>query len=416
MKVLVTGGAGFHRVGGNEQKGSRVSADVANDRLSDDRAGLHAYDPLARWIAGYGLEGFGAGPPPSASDLGSVILMAELVDQRLTGLAAAAAQDGRLPLERNQATALSDKHREAMMWALDVERMLMTIDEAFGDAGIEYLVLKGASLAHALYPDPSLRPFADLDVLIRGSHWDQACALLPSLGFPRRHPESRPGFVDAFGKAAVHVDGDGPELDVHRRLVVGPHGLSVDPEELFESPAWFRVGGRWVRRLDDGLLFVHACMHAALGHKTPRLLPLRDVLQVAEMGEIDWDLVAERAHRWKLRAVIGHAVRTAADVLEVRPPEEAARLAASLAPSRRERRWLQAYTTDRRYRGGTARSAVSAIPGVRGKASYIAALLFPSREFADERTRSHGAASYLARWRVVLRWMPGRSRAPRPRL
>ncbi|MGH2555357.1 MAG: nucleotidyltransferase family protein [Actinomycetota bacterium] len=373
-------------------------------------AGLHPYHRLAASVAGYGLEGFKTEAPSSPPGRDWRMFAAELVDQRLTGLAVAAARDGWLPLEDEQATDLLERHRGAMTWALSIERMLMAIDEAFADADIEYLVLKGSALAQTVYSDPSLRPFADLDLLIRGAHWERACALLPSLGLSRQHPESRRGFVDAFGKAAVHVDGAGPELDLHRRLVVGPHGLCADPDELFEDPVWFRLGGRWLRTLDDGLLFLHACMHAALGHRTPRLLPLRDVLQVAETGAIDWDLVAERARRWRLRAVIGYAVRSAENLLGVRPPEEAARLAASLVPSRRERRWLRAYTTERRFRGGTTVSTLSAIPGVRAKASYAAALLFPSREFVDARTSSRGVASYLARWRVVFRWLRGRRR------
>lgn len=376
--------------------------------------GLHAFHPLSPSIAGYGLEGFSTEPPTEPPGRDWRMFAAELVDQRLTGLAVDAVQGGWLPLEDEQVIELLERHRDAMIWALFIERTLMAIDEAFGDAGIEYLVLKGTSLARTLYPDPSLRPFADLDVLIRGPHWERACALLPSLGFARQHPESRPGFVDTFGKAAVHTNEAGQEIDLHRRLVVGPHGLSVDPEELFEHPAWFELGGRWFRRLEDSLLFLHACMHASLGHRTPRPMPLRDVLQVAEAGEIDWDRAEERATRWRLRAVVGHAVGAAADVLGARPPEDATRLAASLVASPRERRWLRAYTTDRRHRGGTTVSTLGAIHGVRAKASYSAALLFPNRDFLAARTRSQGVGSYLTRWKVVLRWLSGRlRRSPR---
>ncbi|MGH2747952.1 MAG: nucleotidyltransferase domain-containing protein [Actinomycetota bacterium] len=376
-------------------------------------AGVNAtprsHHPLARSVAGYGLEGFGAEAPPSAPGPDWRMLAAELVDQRLTGLAVAAAQEGWLPLEDDQAADLLERHRGAMLWVLSIERTLVALDEAFNEAGIDYLVLKGPALARTFYPDPSLRAFGDLDLLIRGSDWERACTLLPALGFTRQHPESRPGFVDSFGKAAVHTDGTGLELDLHRRLVVGRYGLAVDTDELFENPAWCRVGARWVRTLDDGLMFVHACMHAALGHRNPRLLPLRDVLQVAASDGIDWDAVAERVERWSLKAVVGHAVPTAAALLGARPAHEAASLAASLAPSRRERRWLDAYTTGRRGRGGTALGTLSAIPSVRGKSAYAAALLFPSREFVEARTRSRGFASYLARWKVPLRWLSGRS-------
>lgn len=393
-----------------------VASDSARETPSSGAAqlraatGLHAFHPLSPTIAGYGLEGFVTEPSVSPPGRDWRMLAAELVDQRLTGLAMAAVQGGWLSLEDEQMSDLLQRQRDAMIWALSIERTLMSIDEAFGDAGIEYIVLKGTSLAQTLYPDPSHRPFADLDLLIRGPRWERACALLPSLGFTRQHPESRPGFVDAFGKAAVHINDAGQEIDLHRRLVVGPHGLSVDPDELFEHRAWFQLGGRWFRRLEDTLLFLHMCMHASLGHMTPRLMPLRDVLQVAERGEIDWEHAEEQAHRWKLRAVVDHAVGAAPEVLGVRAPEEATRLAASLVPTPQETRWLRAYTTDRRNRGGTTVSTLGAIHGVRAKASYSAALLFPKRDFLEARTRSDGVGSYLTRWRVILRWLSARIR------
>lgn len=375
-------------------------------------AGLHTFDPLPPAIAAYGLVGFDTAPPTSPLDGEWRVFVGELVDQRLTGLAVAALHGGWLRLDEEHVIDLLERHRDAMIWALSIERTLLRIDEAFSDAGIDYIVLKGTSLAQTLYPDPSLRPFADLDLLISGPHWESACALLPALGFTRQHPESRAGFVDAFGKAAVHANEAGQEIDLHRRLVVGPHGLAVDPDELFDDPTWFELGGRWFRRLEDSLLFLHACMHASLGHRTPRLIPLRDVLQVAERGEVDWERAEDYAHRWRLRAVVKHAVTTAGNVLEVRPPEAVTRLGASLVASPRERRWLSAYTTDRRKRGGTTVSTLGAIHGVRAKASYSAALLFPNRDFVAARTGSQGVGSYLARWQVAWRWVSRRVRRP----
>ena len=52
----------------------------------------------------------------------------------------------------------------------------------------------------------------------------------------------------------------------------------------------------------------------------------------------------------------------------------------SLRQDRRERRALEAYTTERRSRGGRMLASVRAVPGLRLKLFFISALAFPSRE------------------------------------
>jgi hypothetical protein len=317
-------------------------------------------------------------------------------------------EDGALDLSEEQWRELVEAQRLQMCRALKIEGALVAIHDSLVEAGIEYVVLKGPSLAHCAYEDPSLRPFGDLDLLVRTTDWDAASEILGKAGFERAHPEAREGFHASFGKALVHSRGDGVEVDLHRRLVVGPHGLCADPGELFSGVQSFELGGRRLPRLADTWLFLHVCMHAALGTRAPLLLALRDVLEVARMDGVDWSLVEERANSWKLRAVVPYAVGAASDLLGAPPPETCHRVAVKLSPSGRERKWLEAYTTDRRGRGGTAVAAISAIPGFRDKVRYVTALLFPKRDFLENRQRRRG--SYLRRWAVPLNWLVGKRR------
>ncbi|MGH2787277.1 MAG: nucleotidyltransferase family protein [Actinomycetota bacterium] len=331
-------------------------------------------------------------------------LTSDLRYQKLIGLAVATAESGLLRVDEDQWRELVRMQRDAMLASLAIEGVLLAIDDTFRGAGLEYLVLKGPSIAHSAYEDPSLRPFGDLDLLVRNHDWDQASSLLQSMGFSRAHPEAREGFHASFGKALVHRGSDGMEIDLHRRLVVGPHGLSADPQELFEDVVSFEVGGRRLPRVSNTSLFLHVCMHAVLGTRTPMPLPVRDIFQTAALG-VDWELAEDRAKRWNLRAVIPYAVGAAAELLAASPPSGAGSLATRLPSSRRERKWLQAYTSDRRSRGGTAIATVSAIPGVRQKIRYISALLMPSRDFLRSRQASGDEVSYLRRWAVPLRWL-----------
>jgi hypothetical protein len=336
------------------------------------------------------------------------LLLPTLYQQRLTGFAVAAAEADSITLSSGQAEELLERHRDAMLQVLALERHLVTLSAALEDAGVEMVLLKGSALAHTVYPDPSWRPFADLDFLVRGQDFQHACEVLAELGFNRGLPEPRARFDERFGKAAELTGPSGLMVDLHRTLVVGPFGLWIDLDELFTGTALFSVGGRSLRRLDDTSLFLHACLHASLGWWPPLLMPVRDVAQVASYARVEWDVVAERTRRWRLAAVVRHAVKTASEMLGASFPEEATALMA-IPSRRRERRALDAYITNRRSRGGTATSTIRAIPGLPAKIAYARALLFPDRAFLSARQRN-GGPSYLRRLAIPIRWLTRRHR------
>ncbi len=364
-----------------------------------------------RQIAAFGLpNGDGHSPPPAIEETEWSQVLALLASYRITGFAVAGAEAGWLELTTEQADGLLEAHRLAMLNPLAVERALLEISTEFEAGDIEFVVLKGPALAHTVYPDPSWRFFGDLDLLVRAQDWRKAATILESLGYRRGLPEPRAGFDERFGKASEFRRTAGIEVDLHRTLVVGPFGLWIEPNLLFEGTTELRLWDRTLRRLDDTLLQLHACMHASLGWWPPLKVPVRDVAQVAHFGQVDWEALADRAARWKLRAVVRHALQIASEGLGVGLPT-GADSAVAQKPSRKERRALNAYVNEHRDRG-TALWTVLAIRGVRARAAYIRALLFPNREFLVARS-GPSRASYRHRWAVPIRWLFGRRRARR---
>jgi len=354
-----------------------------------------------RWVAAFGLPEAAVGERTVASGVWPATL-AWLGFQRLTGLGVAALEAGALRLGDAEAEQLLERHRGAMTVALQIERCLLDLAPRLESDGIDFLVLKGPAVARAFYPDPSWRSFGDLDLLVRTADWQAACVALAKAGFRRQLPEPRRGFDERFGKAATHIGPDGVQIDLHRTLALGPFGLWLEPDGLFEDTVSLSIGGRAFRRLDDTRALLHACMHAALGSRRVRLLPLRDVAQIAGIGRVDWSELDRLAGRWRLRVVVRRALDDVQTQLGVEPPPLARRLLE--APiDRREQRAMAAYLTDRRNRGGTALSTLRAIPGVRSKAAYLRALLVPDREFVMARDGQR-RTPYLHRWLVPLRW------------
>lgn len=354
---------------------------------------------LARRLAAWGVPG--GGSAPRLEGAGCAGLVTRIGDDRLTGLAVAAAERGDLTLTAEQADGLLRVHHEAMTRALDHERTLLVVTEALESAGVDPVVLKGPAFAHTFYPDPSQRPFGDLDLLVRTRDWRRACAVLAELGYERAQPEPREGFDERFGKAATHRNRRGVAVDLHRTLVVGPFGQWIRPDELFDHLVPLELAGRGFRRLDAPTSFVHACLHASLGQWPMELLAVRDVAQIAGRGP-QWGQVERLTDRWHLTAVVAHALDTAATTLAWEPPPAARGLRAARA-SRRERWALASYHGSARRGGGPGLAVLAALPGLRAKAAYLRTLLFPDRRFLDARTDGEEPASYGRRWWGALR-------------
>lgn len=366
-------------------------------------------DAAVRAVAAFGLPAEGT-DRLEVRDGDWPAFLGAILAERLSGLAVAAVEGGRLQLDPPRVEELLAGHRSAMLRALAAEREMAPVRDALGAARIPSCVLKGPALAHTVYPGASWRPFVDLDLLVRTSDWRGACMALERMGLTRRLPEPRPGFDERFGKGAVYVTASGSEVDLHRTLAMGPLGLWMAPEEILDRTVELSLGGQRFRRPDDTDLLLHACVHATLGGWPAGRLPLRDVAQIAWRARVDWDALWVRAERWRLGATLALAFRTTRAVLGVDLPPGTERFIRTV-PTRRDRRLLEAYTT-RRGAGDMTLSAVRAIDGVRGKAAYLWALLVPRREFMAVRS-GDGRPSYLRRWMVPAVWVLRRGQRER---
>lgn len=78
---------------------------------------------------------------------------------------------------------LQQSYRFHTLYAAVHERALQTALAALEGAGVEALLIKGWAIAR-LYPQHGLRPYGDLDLLIRPEQESAACAALISVGMP----------------------------------------------------------------------------------------------------------------------------------------------------------------------------------------------------------------------------------------
>lgn len=342
---------------------------------------------LAAAVASYGLAGTAHDLPTAAlSTADWDHLLADTRRQRLTGLLLTACQDGALAVTAEQLDQVADAHTTAMTAALHLEAELLQIHDCLLGAGVDVRVLKGTAVAHLDYADPALRCFGDNDLLVRGDHFDLAVRTLVGAGLERRFPEPRPGFDRRFSKGTSFTR-DGLELDLHRTFVMGPYGLRLQPDDLWRGSAGFVVGGRPMEALDADCRFLHACFHAALGEKVPRLVPLRDVAQMLLHGDLDVVRVRHLMETWGAKPVVATAVRAAWARLRLADVVALSAWAQRYPVDERSRRELAVYSDPEGSYAGKSLAAVRALPRWRDRVAFVRALALPDSAYLEGRTR-----------------------------
>lgn len=331
-------------------------------------------------IAGWGLPDREVDPPSSPlTDADWWVLLTNVRRHRIEGLLVAAVAEGWPCTDPQRAQVLS-AHRRAMGSALVLEQLLLELADRLDEAGVRWRVVKGPASAHLDYPDPALRSFGDIDVLVAGADLPRAYSLLESMGGRRRHQAGRL-FDVRFGKGAAFSLPTGGEVDLHRTLCLGPYGLALDPDLLFTTPHHFTLAGRRLPALDTTGRFLHACYHSALSGPNRRLAAVRDVAQLTPTTRSDALVALSLARAADGVAVVARALAATAASLAWQPGGtvgELLRWGRELQPSRRDRRWLASY--DRGGEGSRARTALAleALPTTKDRLLYAGSVLGPT--------------------------------------
>ena len=362
---------------------------------------------LARALAADGLAGSRWTLPEGPLE-GSAWprLMAVVEEQRLAGLLLQAIHGGRMPVTPEQLESASVLHRTAMGLAVQLERTLLQTVETLDGAGIPSRVLKGPAVAHLVYPDPSLRVFHDVDLMVPGEDFDRAIEVLDHAGCTRKHRRLGPGFDAQFGKGASLISHAGWEVDLHRTFVNGRFGLGIKLDDLFATSSSFRLGGRTLLALGPEERFLHACYHAAIGDPVPRLVAMRDIAEMLLRTSLDLDRVRGLCSAWGGLPVMARAVRLTWEAFGLADLTALSVWAERYQPSKSEARAVRAYTTQRSG-GGQALTSLGAIPGIRAKVTFIRAVMLPEREFLDgKRRRAWARRGARSAFRLIRKSRP----------
>ncbi|MCK9520950.1 MAG: nucleotidyltransferase family protein [Dehalococcoidia bacterium] len=166
------------------------------------------------------------------------------------------------------------------------------------DRNVPVVVLKGPVIAQEHYPDPALRPYGDLDILVHESDLDTVAGLLVDRNYREKnghaHSERLHHCHGLFQRIFIQPD-TGRIVEVHcDHLQIGLEPVGMD--EIWERACPTLVGGDVVRALALEDLFVQLCVHLNR-HGFERLIWFKDLDLLVRGGRLNWERVRVLANQ-----------------------------------------------------------------------------------------------------------------------
>jgi hypothetical protein len=256
--------------------------------------------------------------------------------------------------------------------------------QAFSEAGLPAIGLKGVFLLENVYPNIALRSMSDLDLMVKKSDVTKALAIIQKLGFlPTNFFDIQDVNID-IKHVPPFVKGEGPFLELHWTLLEENEPFTIKTDGIWQRAQPALIAGVDALALSPEDLIVHLCIHLTYQHYLT--LGLRGLYDIAEVlriynGQIDWRTMEGIAHTWGAERVLWLTLALAHEVL-------AAEIPPSLLARRQPQGWVlteaRAQLLERTRRGVIMTPDLAALSTERGLFKRIKLIL--SRILLPRRT------------------------------
>ena len=299
-------------------------------------------------------------------------------------------------------TGLTNAAKQGIAWELASQAEVIRALQAIASAGIDALALKGAALAHLLYPEPQCRPRGDTDLLVADRQTaDRIYALLQPLGF-RKHLGVEGHYIShQFSCTKSGPQGISITFDIHWRL----SNANLLAQRLTFADLWAErrplpALGPTASAPSAHHALIHALFHRAwhLGEGDPdRLIWLYDIhLLCQSLDANDWKRFVDEASRCRLQPLCRDGLEDIYALFGTNVPDAVNR-ALSSVPSRGPLSQLQI------KRPGIRRKLVDllSLPTWPQRLTWMREYAFPDAAYMQRRfgadTRWKLLAAYISR-------------------
>jgi hypothetical protein len=222
---------------------------------------------------------------------------------------------------------VQDAYCESTMDMLHTYGTLGQVLAHLARSGLDYMVLKGPAVAHMVYPDPFLRSFNDLDLMVREQDWALMHKALLEMGFrpERDQPEAPPRLVPQARLEHFQYWHTEPDLliEMHYDDFLHAGLASRDVEGFWQRAVWLDIGSARVKTLSLEDQLIYACAHAH-HHSYTRLVSLTDIAFIVRdhAAQLDWDGLLRTVRSEEAQVAVYYSLYFLERLLGVDAPED----------------------------------------------------------------------------------------------
>ncbi len=309
--------------------------------------------------------------------------------------------------------ALREQSIARTMWEMRHRIVLGELLDAFSQAAIKPLILKGSAFAYDLYATPASRARGDSDLFIAVQDLSRSREVLAGLGYQLlsdQHEQLEDLSLQELWELSM-PDGSCHDIDLHWQALNSLALQNVfDFSDCAAQPLPLPRLHPAAQGLDRPRALLHACLHRAQHISTPyhvdgvthyggdRLIWAHDFHLLANsLSPDEWQQLCQLAISSGTAGVCLNGLEIARDRLGTALPVQVIELIRAV-PSEPATGYLLGGRQVRR-----ALLDLRAIPGVRRKLRFIRLRLFPSARFLREKyPRMHHAPLLLLHLRRLL--------------
>jgi hypothetical protein len=205
-------------------------------------------------------------------------------------------------------------------------RQIKELKEMLDPAGVPFILLKGASAMIRLYPQPGLRTFVDLDILIPVDKADQFKRAMTMAGYrPLSARNSRED--EELLKFDAHLDPlskeEGIMIEAHVNILGVKGHYSVANPDAWHGKEDTSTDGTNIEHLNAEHFIIHTLLHYSrhLSHEGfAEIKWLIDLLFAVEKWKIDWSKVRDISRKWGVEKDVLPVIATLNQYWQTRIP------------------------------------------------------------------------------------------------
>jgi len=269
--------------------------------------------------------------------------------------------------------------------------------EAFKEAGIRVVVLKGAALAEKIYGNIALRPMSDIDLLIKEEDLAHTDRLLEMLGY--RSADRSVDDIDFTSAYLTTLDyrntsDNSLSFHIHWHFVNSTipnesYVKNIKMENIWRDAEKTNIANTETLVMAPHHLLIHLSEHALrVTHSLSKLSFLCDIDQAISFyaEEIDWDRLIDESYRFNLSRMVYLSLYFTSKFLGTPIPED---VLSKLRPKRfslGEKIFMNRISNNKRFTGLSYLVHLSMNKGLFKKMKFVVRTFFPPRQFIAQRS------------------------------